>query len=683
VLFRFRAPASAVRVHLAGSFNAFAQNRNGAVSGGRFAMTQARNGLWFKRVEVDAGVHKYKFVAVDKDGKSTWLPDPHVAEADADGNSVLDFSKIGSVQSNGHRVAAPDVPKPFRPLVGPLSNAAQTLDVRAQNVWVRPDQTNAVLVALGGEAAGARLSLEILTPFGDRVFQSSSAASGGENRLPVPALKQEGGFLARVSLARAGQVQASGEVVLSSVQNVADDLRYGFYATYRDATGDFDGKAAMLAAMHVNAVEFYDYFPAHGYYAPREENYKFEPFGIALNARNVARKIEAGHKRNILALAYVASYAASQSVYRQHPHPMTDAGGTPKIFNGSIMSEAEADRQKKDKWFWLMDISGGSAWHTHILSEFARTLDDSPNDLVSFDGFELDTYGDTADARFYAPGSRRNGDLLSDVLRDFVGDVRATTRRVKPHGLVSFNSVNEFGAEKMYDVTDFAFLEIWSGHTEYLEDLVDICFRHRAALRQRVILKLYPADMKPGRPSWPVAALRRVLGATMTGAGSLMAVGEPDEKAGRMHALNTLFYPDHQPLAPENEALLRDYYRFDVLMLGTTHGAGVHNTPLDSAIPGCVTRTYAAPAAKTLAVQILNVQDDTKWTLDTPAAAPRRDVPVALELPGGVAPRAVLFASPDIPALQKPVALSFELSGGTLRASLPELHSHGVLILRY
>ncbi|RYG55993.1 hypothetical protein EON80_29885 [bacterium] len=326
-------------------------------------------------------------------------------------------------------------------------SARRTLDVRVQKVWVRPGEANNLRVRLGPEAQGARLNLHVLTPFGVSLQKISIAAATGENRLPIPALKREGGFVAQVTLTKANRLLGAGETVLSSVQNIADDLRYGFFATFKPNGANYARKAAMLADLHVNAVEFYDYFPAHGYYAPREENYKFEPFGVALNALDVARKIEAGHERNILSLAYVASYAASESVYRRHPFPMTDESGTPKIFNGAIMTESEADRQHKAKWFWLMDIAQGSPWHKYILDEFGRTLDDQPGDLVSFDGFELDTYGDAGDAKFYAPGSARNGDLLSDVLHDFVGDVQQKTRQIKPHGLVSFNSVNEFGAE--------------------------------------------------------------------------------------------------------------------------------------------------------------------------------------------------------------------------------------------
>jgi dextranase len=446
---------------------------------------------------------------------------------------------------------------------------------------------------------------------------------------------------------------------------------------------NYDAKAAMLANLHINAVEFYDYFPGHGYYAPREAQYRFEPFGTQINALDIQRKIQAGHKRNILSLAYVAAYAASESIYRQHPYPMTDNRGIPKIFNGGIMTEDEADRQKKAKWFWLMNVADDSPWHKYIMSEFGRALDDAPGDLVSFDGFEIDTYGDSADSRFYAANSRRNGDLLSEVLRDFVRDVQTLTHKSKRHGLVSFNSVNEFGVEQMYDVTDFLFLEIWRGHTDKIEDLVDICFRHRAPRSQRVVLKLYPADMDPGHTSWPAGTLRRVLGATMTGAGSLMVVGEPDESKNEMHALNTLYYPDHRPLPSGNTELLRDYYRHDALLLGYTHGHDVVNTNLEYSVPDCITRTFAAPAKYSLVVQLLHTGHEKRWSAHAPLPSPILNSEVSLDLPAGVAPRRVYFASPDVPALQTPVEIDFEVTDGRLRTVLPELQVHGTLVLQY
>lgn len=683
VLFRFRAPQDVVRVYLAGTFNGFANNHNGTISDEQFAMTPIGNGLWFKEIAIGSTTEKYKFVVLGQDGKFNWQPDSFVQTTDGDGNSVFDFSTI-PIQTENLVPQYPLTPKPLQ-ITFPSPKAPKTLTVRAQQVWVRPDQPNTVSASLSKKDLhpDSRLHLEVFTPFGQLVKSLSLSPRKGKNSFVIPPLKREGGFVAHVSLVSKGRTLTWGETVLSVASNIADDLRYGFYATYGKSEGDYNTKAAMLADAGVNAVEFYDYFPAHGYYAPREANYKFEPFGVPIDARDVQQKIQAGHKRNILSLAYVASYAASESIYRAHPYPMTDEAGSTKIFNGSIMSEAQADHEKKPKWFYLMNIAPHSPWHKYILDEFERTLDDKPNDLVSFDGFELDTYGDSPDTKFYAQGSPRNGDLLTNVLHDFVADVQTKTHAIKPHGLVSFNSVNEFGVKNMVDVTDFLFLEIWPAYTSSLETIVDICSRNRAAHQQRVVLKIYPATMTPQQKVWPLSALRRLLGATMTGAGSLMAVGEPDEKAGQLHALNTLYYPDHQPMTSTNAQLLRDYYHFDALMYGWTHGKGVQNTALENTVPDCVTRTYAVPSQKALVVQLLNTQGETRWTVAPPDSPSRKNLNVSFDLPAKVVPSSVWFASPDSKVLQKPVKLDFKVQEGKLSVVLPELLGYGTLILRY
>jgi len=678
VLFRFRAP-DAKKVYLAGSFNGFAQNHAGHVSSDRFAMQPLPDGMWYRWASLGPGTYTYKYVAESENGGQSWLTDPHGQATGNDGNSVLQLpvaDPAAAPQNEKGRAL-----KTFSPCADP-SDAAP-LDVRPGKVWVQPDEVNALVVTSNATGNAGRLDLQIVTPLGEVVHTSSHEWKDGENRLPVPALSGEGGYIARVTLSGSSGVVARGDAIVSVVRNVADDLRYGFYATYGETADNYDAKAVLLARAHINAVEFYDYFPGHGNYAPTEPRYRFEPFGIAINAVDIQRKIAAGHERNILSVAYIAAYAASESVYRKFPFPMTDENGSPNIFNGEIMSEEKADRLGKPKWFWLMNVAGDSPWHGHMMGELRRTLDDSPSDLVSFDGFEIDTYGDSPDTKFYAQGSRRNGDLLRDVLHDFVGDVRSLTHEVKPRGLVSFNSVNEFGVEQMYDVTDFLFLEIWRFHTDQLGALVDVCVQNRAAQRQRVVLKLYPSDMEPKQNAWPETALRRVLGAAMTGGGSLMVVGEPDEKTGTMHGLNTMFYPDHQPLRDGNEAILRAYNRHDAMLLGYTHGHDVFNTGLQISLPGCIARTFAAPKNRALVVQLLHFGENSRWSSDVPPPTSMVNQEVSIPLPGGIAPKAVYYASPDVPALQTPVPLDFDAAGGILRTSLPELQVHGTLILRY
>lgn len=675
VLFRYASSPDVKTVYLAGDFNGWALNNNGKYPGSWFAMKKAGDGRWFRTEELHPKVHKYSFVLEKADGSFDWIPDPHVEEKDSENHSILRLATDS---------APPGKPAPVvESFLNNLPPQAPGIDLSAEKTWSRPSEPNALVAKK--LPAEAEVEIEIRSPLGETIHRAKQKADGfGTATIPIPPLGKEGGFLATATARGADGTMLRGSTVLTSVENVADDLRYGFYASYGSADGDYAAKAAMLADLHVNAVEFYDYFPAHGIYAPTGETYSFEPFGIKINGLDIRKKIEAGHSRNILAIAYVAAYAASESVYKRFPHPMTDASGVPKIFShGEVMTETEADRRGKPKWFWLMNVADDSPWHAHILAEFARAMDDSPDDIVSFDGFEIDTYGDNPAARFHAAGSKRDGDLLADVLQDFVGDVRETVRETKSHGLVSFNSINEFGAANMVDVTDFLFMEIWRFYTTQLSELVDICHRNRAMRNQRVVLKLYPADMDPKQTAWPAGALARILGAAMTGGGSLMVVGEPDEKNKVVRGLNSMFYPDHQPLVSGNEEMIRSYYRHDAMWLGFTHGKNVHNTKIDAKAVGCITRTYAAPDHRALTVQLLRPGADGRWSSCAPLPAPEKDLKVSIPVPGGALPRKACYSSPDSPAFAEPVEIPVRKDGKTLAVTLPELRVHGTLVLVY
>ena len=97
VLFRFRAPEGAVKVFVAGSFNDFADANAGVISGDKYAMTPNANGLYTRRESIGKTNEKYKYVVLGADGQFTWMSDPFVKATDEDGNSVVDFAKVGAV----------------------------------------------------------------------------------------------------------------------------------------------------------------------------------------------------------------------------------------------------------------------------------------------------------------------------------------------------------------------------------------------------------------------------------------------------------------------------------------------------------------------------------------------------------------------------------------------------------
>ncbi|MBK1858039.1 glycoside hydrolase family 66 protein [Cerasicoccus arenae] len=667
VLFRFEPPSNLEikAVYLAGSFNNWANNDNGVVNNPRFAMQNKQSDVWYKFIDTPTPDFQYRYVMQTTDGQMLWTTDPFIDARQGD-NSATNLNELQHLRAE---------------TVTNQNTQSPTMQLSLQRVWVEPSEANLLYANVTTPDNSLDLRIHITTPLGRVIYNGTQAARNGVNQIKIPAIEWAGGYITQVELVRDDQILAEEHVILSITKNPADDLRYGFFASYPNTSENYDAKAAMLADLYINAVEFYDYFPAHGDYAPSEAQYVFEPFGVAINGLDVKAKIEACQRRGILALAYISAYAASESVYREITDPMTDAQGRHKIFNGEIMAEEDADDRGKPKWFWLMNVSEGSAWRSYIMEELKRTLEDNPDDLVAFDGFEIDTYGDPTDARFYANGSPHDGKALADILQGFVSHVAAMTHETKPHGLVSFNSVNEFGVQNMYDVTDFLFLEIWRWQAARLSDLVDISYFHQGASNQRVILKLYPADMAEPQSSWPKWTLARILGATMTGGGSLMVVGEPDESTETMHALNSLYYPDHQPLTKTNADVLKRYYAHDAMLYEYTHGGNVSNLDLRVPLDDGITRSYYAPHRNAICVQLLNLSGHPDWSDAPSSISTRRNVAVNIPLPESITPQAIYFASPDSDAYQFPTQLDFDTQSDQVSISIPELIVHGTIII--
>lgn len=85
VSFHFTAP-DASSVYLAGDFNGWADNKDGAVSDSKYAMMKGDDGVWKTDATLTPGRHSYKFVV---DG-SRWENDPATSEKDSSGNSVVE-----------------------------------------------------------------------------------------------------------------------------------------------------------------------------------------------------------------------------------------------------------------------------------------------------------------------------------------------------------------------------------------------------------------------------------------------------------------------------------------------------------------------------------------------------------------------------------------------------------------
>lgn len=86
IVFEFHAPDAHI-VHLAGTFNQWAENRNGRVHQLRFAMKGPDSfGLWRTMLPLRPGRYEYKYVINGRE----WVKDPLVEQTGSDNRSVLE-----------------------------------------------------------------------------------------------------------------------------------------------------------------------------------------------------------------------------------------------------------------------------------------------------------------------------------------------------------------------------------------------------------------------------------------------------------------------------------------------------------------------------------------------------------------------------------------------------------------
>lgn len=673
----------AVQAYLPGSFNAYGENAGGVITSPKFRMYAMGNGVWVRLLELPPGSVRYKYAWKGRDGRFVWEADPHVPTRDGHGNTVLDLRSLlpekFTTTIPGRELTALKLPPAHVDSPG-----RDGLQASLARTWVRPGDAHQVRFSLASPppAEGVPLTVRVSRELG-RWEQSTLRLDSRHTTMTFAASQGEGPMLLEALLGDPAAPHGRVRLVMPVVEDPFDDLRYGFYANWDRVAEDYAAKSEMLSDLLLNAMEYYDYFPAHGNYAPTEAIYEFEPFfGRKIHVADIRGKMEADRARGILAVAYIAAYATSKSVFDKYPFPMTNDRGERLLFNGRVLTEREADEKNERKWFWLMAIARDSAWHPMILEELRRALLDNPEDLVAFDGFEIDSYGHPDNERYFSEGSSHSGRLLSEVIAEFIEDVWRMAHATKEHVGVSFNCVCEFGIERMYHITDFLFVENWVGCKPGIEETIEILYRHRAETRLRGVLKMYPADAGFTSPAYfPADNLRLMLGICISGGGSLMIAGEPNERTGEMHALNSLYYPDNVPIPAANVDIIRAYNQFDAALYGLNHGPIVANLPTRFFLPGCATRAFRNDAG-TVTVLLLNHGDLSDWNQRREPPEPIRNREVAIDVPQGTTVDQVFYFSPDSPALILPQALDFEQRGEFVRTIVPELHTLGALVLK-
>ncbi|MDX2175830.1 MAG: glycoside hydrolase family 66 protein [Candidatus Sumerlaeia bacterium] len=545
-----------------------------------------------------------------------------------------------------------------------------------EKAFVAPGESGGVFVRLGDAgslAPGDTLRLAVFPADGSPLHAESRAPAGEFTDFTIPAGLPEGGHRLEVALLRGGAELGKVERVHSVVADIADDVRYGFYTNFGAFGGDYTEKTNILVEAGLNAVEYYDWFPAHGDYTPEAQTYPQEPFGQVIELRDVQGKMEQARAKNIRNIAYIAAYAAVPRIANAIPgSKLTTSSGEPVVFyQGSVAPQS----QLSGVWFNLTAFAPGTSWRPVLWDELTNALD--LDDSVSFDGFELDTYG--WNEPYHSAGSPFNGTPIMEMLADLTGDVRGLTRSIKPGGLTTLNTIAEVEIERFYEKVDFLFVENWAFHKPRYDAVARMVASNHSASGKRFVSKCYPADMEGGRTIWPVENLTLLLAAHLYGGGSFMVAGEPREATGQIGGFNSLYYPDNLPQPEENHRAIRNYNTHDALLYGLNHGPEVRLRATEPPLPGAMAMSYlGAGGAATWCLLRLDGADE--WTRETAPASELAEVEATVTLPNGFAPRQVVYGTPDDDALVFHRAVDWSVADGRLTARLPKLRRFGSLI---
>ena len=228
-----------------------------------------------------------------------------------------------------------------------------------------------------------------------------------------------------------------------------------------------------MGAMHLNAVQFYDWMYRHDKLLPPGEQYD-DPMGRATDLRVIAKKIEACKACGIRPMAYGAVYAATKDTFKAHPEwGMYTMDAQPMTFAG---------------WLYYMNVAPSCGWAEHIVEEFRSAV------RFGFSGIHMDTYGFPK----HVWDAQHRPVELADEFPRLINAAARAVREETPDGGVIFNAVNNWPTETIARAAqDAVYIEVWPPHDTYF-DLYRLIREARLLSHRNVILAAYLKAFQAG-----------------------------------------------------------------------------------------------------------------------------------------------------------------------------------------
>ncbi|NIS80055.1 MAG: hypothetical protein GTO14_07570 [Anaerolineales bacterium] len=468
----------------------------------------------------------------------------------------------------------------------------------------------------------------------EQTFKIPIKAQAGQHTLPITfnltSNMTRGYGLEAELVDQQGQVTGRAATAFDVLESWLTFPRYGFLTDF-EAHRSTAEASAWLARFHINGLQFYDWHYRHDHHVPPEDEY-VDPLGRALSLETVREMINHAHGHGIAAMAYMAVYAASLPFAEQHRDwRLYDEHNQPINF---------------EDFLGLMDPSANGAWVDHLIGECERTLNELP-----FDGLHVDQYGDPKEG-FNLQGEPVD---LPSAFQDFI---RLLKDRF-PEKSVTFNAVGNWPIEALAVAPqDFVYIEIWPPTPTY-QDIYDVVRGARLkSTGKPVVVALYILVEH-------AANIRLADALIFASGGSRIELGEQ----GRL--LTDPYFPNHQALTQDLNAVLRRYYDFAV-RYGDLIGPSAAEIVIEELSEPDSIWFIPRRFGNWMALHLINFTglEGAKWCERHRAPESLQELSISIPITDGI--REVWWASPDGAQMALTPA-PWDAEDGRIQVTIPSL----------
>ncbi|PTQ12844.1 hypothetical protein CLG96_01465 [Sphingomonas oleivorans] len=575
------------------------------------------------------------------------------------------------------------------------ASPATLADAYPDKARYSPGEPVRLIAEIGGKAVGGETVMASVMDLGREVGRCGPATLG-ENATEillscsVPRDDFQGYFVSIRLRSRDGRDLGERTSALDISSDWKRFPRYGYLSHFSRADGADPAKwVRELNCFHINGLQFYDFQYRHeqplaGTVERPAASWK-DIAGRGIEADIVRAFIDEAHRRNMMAMAYNASYSAYADAFSK---------ADPLPIQWATWPSAEGQRTAETAKSFDLNIPGWStprlfymnqndpAWQDYIFGRMEDLFRVYP-----FDGWHVDTFGASGGYAY----DRSPVDYIAGF-RPYIDRARSRLGR-----RILFNAVNARGQEHIAtSAADFVYSELWEDHPTFASILAAAEQVRIANPQKAYVLAAYLHRREAKDGPAPAATRFNLPSVLLTDAAIFASGASHIELGDGERMLSSEYFPNRRlEMSAELRNALRHYYDF-LTAYQTYLRGGLEPIDVRLRVEGQMTSTTGEPnrlwtiarrgGGRTM-VHLINLlgSDDPRWrdiAMNRPDAPHLRNLRLTLHMPGDI--RAAGWASPDVDGGRyQPLAFRKRASsaGVEVEIMLPALHYWSTIIL--